>query len=76
VHRKLTITLDDQVYEGLHQIIGRGNISRFIESLVRPHVVATNLEAAYRRMGEDEPRETEAVEWAEAMLEDVRDEPR
>nr|NIO71365.1 addiction module antitoxin [Anaerolineae bacterium] len=38
MQKKLTITIDEQVYEGLHAVIGRGRISRFIEDLVRPYV--------------------------------------
>ena len=76
MHKKLTITLDERVYEGLHSVIGRRNISRFIESLVRPHVIGADLEEAYRQMARDEARETEALEWAEATIEDVADEAR
>lgn len=76
MQKKLTITLDEQVYEGLHRVIGRRNISQFIEALVRPHVIGTDLEAAYRQMAEDEAREAEALEWAEATIGDVRDEAR
>ncbi len=32
---KLTTTLDERVYEGLHNVVGRRRINRFIESLVR-----------------------------------------
>lgn len=74
MHKKLTITLDEQVYEGLHKIIGRRNISQFIESLVRPHVIGTDLESAYRQMAEDEAREAEALTWTEATIRDVSDE--
>jgi hypothetical protein len=49
----------------------RGRISRFIESLVRPHVIGKDLEAAYRQMALEELRESEALEWAEATLIDV-----
>jgi predicted CopG family antitoxin len=76
MRKKLTITLDEQVYEGLHRIIGRRHISQFIESLVRPHVIGQDLEAAYRQMAEDEVREAEALEWAEATIGDVSDETR
>lgn len=74
--KKLTITIDDRVYEGLHAVIGRRRISRFIESLVRPHVVHQALEYAYRDMAEEESREREALEWSEATLGDVADEAR
>ena len=76
MRKKLTITLDEQVYEGLHQVIGSRRISRFIEDLVRPHVVSPDLETAYMEMGADEAREAEALEWAEATIGDVADDPR
>src|SRR5688572_20741561 len=66
MHRKLTITIDDEVYKGLHQRVGRGNISQFIEQLVRPHVVDTaSLEAEYREAAADVEAEAEAMEWIE-----------
>ena len=73
MRKKLTITLDAQVYEGLHEVIGGRRISRFIEDLVRPHVVSVDLEAAYMAMAADEAREAEALEWAEATVGDVPD---
>ena len=76
MQKKLTITLDERVYEGLHNVVGRRRISRFIESLVRPHVIGEDLEAAYRQMAQDEARESEALEWADATLRDVADESR
>ena len=74
MQKKLTITIDEHVYEGLHKMIGRGKISQFIESLLRPHVMGTELELAYQQMAQEESREGEAVEWAEAMIGDVADE--
>ena len=74
--KKLTITLDARVYEGLHAVIGRRRISRFIELLVRPHVLGRTLDAAYRDMARDEAREAEALEWAEATAADVADVPK
>lgn len=76
MRKKLTITLDEQVYEGLHDVVGRQRISRFIEDLVRPHVLSPDLEAAYREMAEDEARELEALEWAEVTVGDASDEAR
>ena len=43
MHKKLTITVDENVYEGLHRVIGRRRISQSIESLLRPHVVGKDL---------------------------------
>lgn len=76
MQKKLTITIDEQVYEGLHTVIGPRRISRFIEDLVRPYVMYQELEAAYRQMAQDEEREAEALEWAEATVGDVSDEAR
>ena len=71
MQKKLTITVDEDVYEGLHRVIGRRHISEFIESLVRPYVIGDDLAAGYRAMAEDEARETEALEWAEATIGDA-----
>jgi len=76
MQKKLTITLDEEVYKGLHAVIGRGRISRFLEDLARPHVVSRDLDAAYREMAGDEVREAEAEEWAEGLIGDVADDPR
>jgi len=72
--KKLTITVDEEVYEGLHRDVGRRKISRFIEGLVRPHVVRNDLEAAYEEMARDHKRESSALEWAEETIGDVPDE--
>jgi len=44
--KKLTITIDEEVYEGLRKTIGPRKISRFVQEIVRPKVVRPNLEAA------------------------------
>lgn len=76
MRKKLTITIDDEVYEGLYRRVGRRRISRFLESLARPHVVDADLEAAYQEMAYDEARESDATEWSEGLIGDVADEPR
>lgn len=65
-----------KVYEGLHRVIGRRNISRFLEDLARPHVIPTDIEEAYRQMATDEEREAEAMEWTEGLIGDVVDDTR
>ncbi len=76
MQHKLTITIDEEVYQGLYRVAGPGHIARFIEDLVRPYVLYTDLEAAYAQMAQDEAREAEALAWAEATLGDVGDEAR
>ena len=64
MQKKLTVTVDKEVYDGLHKIIGPRKISKFIEELVRPHVVHPDMESAYAEMARDKGREKEAMEWA------------
>jgi hypothetical protein len=76
VQKKLTITLNERVYDGLHAVVGRRRISKFIQSLVRPYVLRGDLDRAYREMAQDEAREADALAWAEATIGDVADEAR
>jgi predicted CopG family antitoxin len=71
VQKKLTITIDHEVYEGLYEVVGPRQISRFIEDLVRPYVLYPDLDAAYAEMARDEEREGGAAEWAEGVLGDI-----
>ncbi|MFC1600911.1 addiction module antitoxin [Candidatus Sumerlaeota bacterium] len=71
MQKKLTLTIDEEVYNGLHKVIGTRKISHFVEDLVRPHVVKRDLYEAYRAMGGDVDREAEALAWAEATCGDV-----
>lgn len=76
MQKKLTVTIDEEVYEGLREVVGPGKISRFIEDLVRPHVTRKNIYAAYKEMAADEVRESEALEWVESTLGDLNHEER
>ena len=69
--KKLTLTVDEEVYNGLRTVIGPRKISRFVEELVRPHVVKRELYDAYRDMAADRVRESEALQWAESTCGDV-----
>jgi predicted CopG family antitoxin len=76
MQKKLTITVDDEVYSGLYRKVGARKISQFIEDLVRPHVVGESLFDAYAQMAADEDRESEAAEWSDGLIGDVADETR
>ncbi|MEA3253571.1 MAG: addiction module antitoxin [Chloroflexota bacterium] len=71
MQKKLTVTVDEEVYEGLRKTVGPRKISKFIEELVRPYVVHPNLESAYAEMAGDKVREKEAMEWAELTFRDL-----
>ncbi len=73
--KKLTITVDADVYAGLRSVVGRRRISRFLNDLARPHVVGRDLSEGYAAMAADEAREVEAEEWSGGLLSDVAVEP-
>ena len=76
MHKKMTITLDEVVYEGLYRTVGRRKMSQFIEDLLRPHVVDTSLDQCYQAMAADNAREAEAMEWCNALSGDMADAAR
>lgn len=76
MHKRMTITLDEAVYDGLYRTIGRRHMSQFIEDLVRPYVLDSNLDDGYKAMAADQEREAEAMEWCEALIQDAADETR
>jgi predicted CopG family antitoxin len=83
--KKLTITVSDEVYEGLHRRVGRRKISRFIDDLARDRVVdrnasdywltASNAEIArgYAEAAADEEQERQAKEWIESNVGETLD---
>jgi hypothetical protein len=73
--KKLTITIDEEVYKGLRKYIGPRKISRFVQEIVRPHVIRPDYESAYSEMAKDKNRENEALEWAENTFKDMDHEP-
>jgi hypothetical protein len=76
MHKRMTITLDEAVYDGLYRTIGKRQISQFIEDLLRPHVMDTALDEGYRAMAADTAREADAQEWSNALAKDMVNETR
>ena len=76
MHKRMTITLDEAVYEGLNRTIGKRRMSQFIEDLLRPHVLDTSLDDGYRAMAADKERELEAQGWCNVLSKDMADESR
>lgn len=76
MHKRMTITLDEAVYDGLYRTIGKRQISQFIEDLLRPHVMDTALDEGYRAMAADTAREADAQEWSNAFAKDMVNETR
>ncbi|EKZ8998610.1 addiction module antitoxin [Salmonella enterica] len=76
MHKRMTITLDEEVYDGLYRVVGKRRMSQFIEDLLRPHVVDTSLDEGYKAMAADQKREAEALEWCNALVGDMADASR
>ncbi len=68
MQKRLTLTIEQEIYERLQKASGKRNMSRFIEELLRPIVVHPDLEASYSAMAKDKRRETQAAAWAEASM--------
>ena len=73
--RKLTISIADEVYDGLYAKVGPRKIGKFLEGLARPHVVDDEaaLEAGYAALAADEADAREAVLWDSISGETVLD---
>jgi hypothetical protein len=76
MHKRMTITLDEAVYDGLNRTIGKRRMSQFIEDLLRPHVMDTALDDGYQAMAADTAREDQAQEWCKALAKDLGNEAR
>ena len=76
MQKRMTISIDEAVYDGLVRVVGRRKISQFLEDLARPHVVTDELLAGYQAMAADTEREREALEWSNALIGDAADATR
>ena len=72
----MTITLDEDVYDGLYRLVGKRRISQFVSDILRPHVSDQSLDGGYRAMAADTEREAEAAEWLTALANDGVDAAR
>jgi predicted CopG family antitoxin len=73
MQQKMTITIDKEVYDALYRVVGKGNISKFLENLARPHVLKEDLASAYQAMAADTEREAEALEWSNGLIGNTND---
>jgi hypothetical protein len=71
VRKKLTISVDEEVYRGLYRVVGRRHISRLLNDLARRHVVPDALKEGYRAMAADDEHEREAMEWIEGVVAEI-----
>jgi predicted CopG family antitoxin len=67
MQQKMTITIDKEIYDALYRVVGKGNISKLLENLARPHVLKEDLTSAYQAMAADTERELDALEWSNGI---------
>jgi hypothetical protein len=68
MQKKLTITIQESIYNDLHLVVGKGRISKFIENIIKPYITTDNLRLSYQTMAKDKQREKEACEWEEGLI--------
>ncbi|WP_309738156.1 addiction module antitoxin [Chamaesiphon sp. OTE_20_metabat_361] len=68
MQKKIIITIDREVYDALYRVVGKGNISKFLENLARPHVFKEDLISADRAMAADTERESAALAWSNGLI--------
>jgi hypothetical protein len=71
MHKKLTISIDEEVYDKLYEGVGAGKNIKLVEDLVRPPVINTSLESSYEEHSNHKASEEEAFQWIEAMVGDI-----
>lgn len=69
--KKLTITVEDTIYEQLYRKIGARKIGKFLQELARPYLEDDQLDKAYAEMAQDTDREQEAATWSDNLLFDI-----
>lgn len=67
---QITITVSDEVYQGLQSVADGRTISEVIEELARPVIAESELDGSYREMSLDANRERDASEWIEGVFQD------
>jgi hypothetical protein len=70
MNKRMTISIDEEVYDSVVSRVGKQNVGQFLENLARPIVLPESLDADYAAMATDEEREKQALVWSEALVSD------
>ena len=69
MRRKLTLSIDEQIYKDLHLLLPNRKISSFVEESIRERIKKMRredpIEEGFKMMGKDVIREKEAELWCE-----------
>ena len=70
--KRVNLYIQDEVlWENFTNLVGRGNISKWIENMIKPLVDKSNLANSYKDMAKDKEREEEANDWVNGTFADV-----
>jgi hypothetical protein len=70
--KRVNLYIQDEVlWEHFTLLVGRGNVSKWIENYIRPFVDKSDLASSYKMMAQDKDRENEAQEWINGTFGDV-----
>ena len=61
MQKKLTLSINAEIYEALHKMAGKRKIGRFIENLVRPYIASSD--GLNERTAQAEEQETTILAW-------------
>lgn len=62
---------DELLWEHFTHLVGRGNVSKWIENTIKPLVDNSDLAISYKQMALDKSREKEAQEWISGTFGDI-----
>lgn len=62
---------DENLWENFTHLVGRGNISKWIENTIKNLVDNSDLATSYKLMSQDREREQEAREWISGTTGDI-----
>jgi len=72
MRKKLTLSIDEQIYKDLHLLLPNRKISEFVENSIRERMKKMKkedpVEEGFKMMAKDKKREEEALEWSEAGI--------
>lgn len=71
MYKRMTVTLDEAVYDGLYRTVGKRKMSQFLEDLLKPLVLDSSLVGGYKAMASDTLRGAQADEWCNSLSGDA-----
>ena len=72
MQRKITLSIEEEIYRKLRFLIPKRKMSKFVEEAIKEKIGRLKLEEpieeGFKMMGKDKEREKEALEWSEAEI--------